>query len=77
MPCGKISGSGNHDPDRPAPATTFAYTLIRVKDSRLNGIHIDSVEANAAGVVFGPAGERLLNTEHKPNTIIGTSHHVR
>lgn len=40
---------------------SFSNTLIRVKDSYVTEMHIDTDEANAAGITFRTQGELVLN----------------
>lgn len=48
----KIGGSGRD--------VSFANTLIRVKESYATEMHIDTDEANAAGISFGQTGEVVI-----------------
>ncbi len=47
------------DGERPV---SFAHTLIRIKDGYVTEMHIDTDEANAAGIVFCTDGELVTNT---------------
>ncbi len=40
---------------------SFANTLIRVKDSYVTEMHIDTDEANAAGIAFHTKGELVID----------------
>jgi propanediol utilization protein len=43
---------------------TFQNTLIRVKEGYVTEMHIDTDEANAAGILFQSVGE-LVNNENR------------
>ena len=43
-----------------ARGISFANTLIRVKDSYVTEMHIDTDEANAAGIAFHTKGELVI-----------------
>ncbi|MCF7981536.1 MAG: hypothetical protein K9K86_06090, partial [Pseudomonadales bacterium] len=40
---------------------SFSNTLIRVKDSYVTEMHIDTDEANAAGIAFSTKGQLVIN----------------
>jgi acetate kinase len=52
-----------------ARAVSFANTLIRIKDGYVTEMHIDTDEANAAGIAFCTDGELITNTD-KPDADI-------
>jgi len=49
---------------------TFKNTLIRVKESYVTEMHIDTDEANAAGIRFQSTGE-LINNENREMVKLG------
>ncbi|MCH2037226.1 MAG: acetate/propionate family kinase [Rickettsiales bacterium] len=48
----------------------FSHTLIRVKDSYITEMHIDTDEANAAGISMQTDGELILNEQSESGSII-------
>jgi len=57
----------------PERGATFSNTRIRVKAGYVTEMHIDTDEANAAGIAFCSAGELVLNEERADSTVIGTA----
>jgi len=49
----------------------FTHTLIRVKASYITEMHIDTDEANAAGISLHSEGALIINHEPTPGQIIG------
>lgn len=54
-------------------SVTFKNTLIRVKEGYVTEMHIDTDEANAAGIQFQSTGE-LINNDHRENVQLVTKH---
>ncbi|HTR00958.1 MAG TPA: acetate/propionate family kinase [Candidatus Acidoferrum sp.] len=52
-------------------AVDFTHTLIRVKPDFVTEMHIDTDEANAAGIRFCTTGELVLDAERPPATVAG------
>lgn len=50
--------------------TVFANTLIRVKDGYVTEMHIDTDEANAAGISLQTSGELIINDTRKEADIV-------
>lgn len=50
-------------------ALTFNHTLVRVKDSYVTEMHIDTDEANAAGIRYHAEGELVLHTDVAPGRV--------
>lgn len=51
-------------------STVFANTLVRVKDGYVTEMHIDTDEANAAGISFQTSGELIINDKRKKADIV-------
>jgi acetate kinase len=54
-------------------SVTFKNTLIRAKEGYVTEMHIDTDEANAAGIQFQSTGE-LINNDHRENVQLVTKH---
>lgn len=54
-------------------AVDFTHTLVRVKPGFVTEMHIDTDEANAAGIAIRSTGELVLN-EELPNASVTTHH---
>ncbi len=50
-------------------ALTFDHTLVRIKDTYVTEMHIDTDEANAAGIPYRAAGELVIRTEIAPGRV--------
>lgn len=59
------------DGERP---TSFAHTLIRIKDGFVTEMHIDTDEANAAGLAFCTDGELIINTDRPDANVVGSAY---
>ena len=51
-------------------ALTFDHTLVRIKDSYVTEMHIDTDEANAAGIPYRAAGELVIRTDIAPGRVV-------
>jgi acetate kinase len=51
-------------------ALTFDHTLVRIKDSYVTEMHIDTDEANAAGIPYRAAGELVIRTDVDPGRVV-------
>ena len=54
-------------------AVDFSHTLVRVKPGFVTEMHIDTDEANAAGIALRTTGELVLNDEDHEATVV--THH--
>lgn len=63
----KLGGAG----ERPV---SFAHTLIRIKDGYVTEMHIDTDEANAAGLAFCTDGELVTNTGLPDAKVVGSAY---